>query len=164
VSTFENAKAALLKAEGGYSNDPNDPGGETNFGVSKRSYPQLDIKNLTFEEACINVYTPDYWNRYGISAINPQTIATKLFLALINMNPMDAIKCLQRALNTVSLNESFLVDGRLGSNTIKGINACQQAWLLDRFRIELAAYYLLVVKANEKELKFLEGWIGRALT
>ncbi len=37
--------------EGGYTNDPRDPGGETNWGISKRAYPNLDIKNLAMEEA-----------------------------------------------------------------------------------------------------------------
>lgn len=163
MSTFDNAKAALLDAEGGYSDDPDDPGGETHWGVSKRSYPNLDIKNLTFEDACNKVYIPDFWNQYGISAINPQQVANKLFLAIINMNPQDAIKCLQRSLNAISTNESFLVDGRLGGQTVKGINACQQMWLIDRFRIELSKYYISVVDANQKELKYLKGWMRRAL-
>ena len=49
--TFETAIAFVLNEEGGYSNDPRDPGGETNFGISKRAHPQVDIKNLTLEEA-----------------------------------------------------------------------------------------------------------------
>lgn len=163
MSTFDGVKSALLAAEGDYSNDPDDPGGETHWGVSKRSYPNLDIRNLTFEDACTKVYFPDFWKIYGLSEINPQKVANNLFLALINMNPPDAIKCLQRALNAISTNGSFLVDGRLGPQTVRGINNCQQMWLIDRFRIELSLYYLSVVNAHPKELKFLKGWIGRAL-
>lgn len=48
--------------EGGYVNDPNDPGMETNYGISKRSYPDLDILNLTKEQA-IAIYYEDYWLR-----------------------------------------------------------------------------------------------------
>lgn len=44
----------------GYVNDPNDPGGETKYGISKKAYPQLDIKNLTLEDA-LALYYRDYW-------------------------------------------------------------------------------------------------------
>jgi lysozyme family protein len=49
---------------GGYTNDPDDPGGETKYGVSKRSYPDLDIYNLTLE-AAEAIYFEDYWLSYG---------------------------------------------------------------------------------------------------
>lgn len=49
------------KIEGGYTNDPDDPGGETKWGISKRAYPDLDIANLTLEDA-IEIYRKDYWN------------------------------------------------------------------------------------------------------
>lgn len=45
---------------GGYTNDPRDPGGETKFGISKRAHPELDIKNLTPEQA-LRVYLDEYW-------------------------------------------------------------------------------------------------------
>lgn len=50
----------VFKWEGGYVNDPNDPGGETNWGISKRSYPFVDIKNLTKQQAQ-ELYKKDYW-------------------------------------------------------------------------------------------------------
>jgi len=50
----------VLKREGGYVDDPTDRGGETKYGISKRSYPQLDIKNLTLEQA-LEIYRKDYW-------------------------------------------------------------------------------------------------------
>ena len=46
---FEAAVDRVLGHEGGYVNHPNDPGGETNWGISKRSYPNVDIKALTRE-------------------------------------------------------------------------------------------------------------------
>lgn len=47
-----------------YTNDPNDPGGETKYGISKRAHPELDIKNLTAEDA-MNVYLDSYWYPSG---------------------------------------------------------------------------------------------------
>jgi lysozyme family protein len=61
---FIKAMKFVLKWEGGYTNDPNDPGGETKYGISKRSYPDLDIKNLTIEEAT-DIYYQNYWLKAG---------------------------------------------------------------------------------------------------
>ena len=58
--SFDKAVEFVLQHEGGYSNDPNDPGGETHWGISKRSYPSLDIKNLTKTQA-VEIYRKDYW-------------------------------------------------------------------------------------------------------
>ena len=61
---FEKAMNFIFKWEGGYVNDGNDPGGETNYGISKRAYPNLDIKNLTKDEAK-QIYYRDYWEKSG---------------------------------------------------------------------------------------------------
>jgi len=58
--SFDEAFTRLLGHEGGYVNDPSDPGGETKWGISKRSYPQLDIKNLTRDQAAV-IYYKDFW-------------------------------------------------------------------------------------------------------
>lgn len=58
------AIAFVLKWEGGYVKDPHDPGGETNMGISKRSYPDLDIARLTRAEA-VAIYQSDYWQASG---------------------------------------------------------------------------------------------------
>lgn len=59
---FAASVALVLKSEGGYGNNPHDPGGETNFGISKRAYPNVDIKHLTVAGA-ETIYRVDYWNR-----------------------------------------------------------------------------------------------------
>jgi lysozyme family protein len=59
---FQLAIEFVLPQEGGYSNDAADPGGETNFGISKRKYPNLDIKKLTDLDA-VAIYRRDYWDR-----------------------------------------------------------------------------------------------------
>lgn len=56
-------RSGKLKADGGYTNDPRDPGGETKWGISKRANPDLDIKNLTLGEA-IERYKRNYWDAY----------------------------------------------------------------------------------------------------
>lgn len=58
-----------LKQDGGYTNDPDDPGGETKWGISKRSHQNLDIKNLTLEDA-LEIYRQEYWLIYSVK--NPR--------------------------------------------------------------------------------------------
>lgn len=63
-NNFNKAVEFVLKWEGGYSNNPHDPGGETKFGISKRAYPHLEISKITKEQA-IAIYQKDYWQRCG---------------------------------------------------------------------------------------------------
>lgn len=74
---FDSVVQDILDAEGGYINDPNDPGGETNFGLSKRANPDLDIKNLTREQA-IARYKERYWTPYDLDT-QPDAWAHFLF-------------------------------------------------------------------------------------
>ncbi len=60
--TFEQAVKIILEKEGGYVNHPKDPGGETKFGITKKFYPNVDIKNLTIEKAA-EIYRKEYWGK-----------------------------------------------------------------------------------------------------
>lgn len=65
---FEKAVEYVLKKEGGWIDDPKDPGGETNFGISKAAYPNVDIKNLTIDQAKI-IYRSDYWDECNLETM-----------------------------------------------------------------------------------------------
>jgi lysozyme family protein len=67
-SNFPRAFEIVIGAEGGYVNDPNDPGGETKYGISKRVYPNEDIPNLTLDHAK-DLYHRDYWLPAGCDAL-----------------------------------------------------------------------------------------------
>lgn len=71
---FALAVGFVLKHEGGYSNDPSDPGGETNFGISKRYHPNVDIKNLDARGAA-EIYLNEYWLPEGDTLPFPLDIA-----------------------------------------------------------------------------------------
>jgi len=71
-----------LEHEGGYSNDPRDAGGETRYGISKRAYPKLDIKNLTKREA-IEIYRKDYWDAMKCDSL-PEQIRLMVFDCAVN--------------------------------------------------------------------------------
>ena len=69
MAHFENAIDFVLEHEGGYVNHPSDPGGETNFGICKRSYPKIDIKKLT-RGAAVEIYRKDYWEKSGADKLD----------------------------------------------------------------------------------------------
>ena len=68
MSNFDAAFGIVVGVEGGYVNDPQDPGGETKYGISKRRYPSEDIANLTLERAKF-LYQRDYWNPHHCDAL-----------------------------------------------------------------------------------------------
>lgn len=91
---FDDAFTRLLGHEGGYSNNPKDPGGETNWGISKRSYPDVDIKNLTIDQAKA-IYLRDFWNPIGNA--HP-AIKFQAFDFAVNSGIGTAIRKLQAAI------------------------------------------------------------------
>ena len=135
-------------------------GGETNFGISKRSYPNVDIKNLTREQA-IEIYCRDWWDRYGYGEIEDLNVATKIFDLSVNMGPSPAHKLLQRAVNWVS--EANLVeDGVLGSLTLKATNQADPQKVVEALRFMAARRYYELAKARPANRGFLLGWLNRA--
>ena len=89
----------IIQIEGGYSNDPDDLGRETKYGISKRSYPDVDIKNLTVEGA-IEIYTRDYWDKNNLSSIHDQITANIIFRFIVDAGAPRGIRLLQNAINT----------------------------------------------------------------
>lgn len=92
---FQQAFTHLISSEGGYSNDPRDPGGETKFGISKRSYPLLDIKNLTLQEAQ-EIYKKDFWESLG--SMHP-SLRFLVFDFAVNSGMQTAVRKLQQSLD-----------------------------------------------------------------
>lgn len=125
---FQKAVALILKHEGGYVNDPRDPGGETNFGISKRAYPNEDIKALTPQRAAL-LYHRDYWLAIKGDEL-PYPIALITFDMAVNAGVGTAIKLLQRALKVE-------VDGKLGPQTLAAAKTAgpEIATRLSRHRI-----------------------------
>lgn len=157
---FRQAVEVVLKHEGGYVNNPNDPGGETKYGISKRSYPHLDIKNLTKEQAT-QIYYDDWWQKYRYGEIKDLAVATKVFDLSVNMGPSAAHRILQRAVNFVSAAE-LKVDGILGPLTLAAVNAADPEKVLQMMRYKAAEYYHALAKRSAESRVFLLGWLNRA--
>jgi lysozyme family protein len=158
MATFDKAIGTVLAHEGGYTFDPNDPGGETKYGISHRAYPNLDIKSLTLDQAKA-IYKRDYWT---YSRIQDQDVATKVFDLAVNLGPAAAHRLLQTALN--ARGETVAVDGVFGPETLAAANRGDPAQLLQELRAQAAAYYAQTVLANPPEQKFLLGWMRRAVS
>ena len=157
---FLRAVEVVLEHEGGYVNDPHDPGGETKYGISKLSYPHLDIANLTREQA-IEIYRRDWWDTYGYWRFASPDIAIKVFDLSVNVGPRRAHVMLQRALHAVGRRD-VVVDGIIGPQTISAANAAPPDALLAALRAEAAAYYRQLIERNPTLKKYERGWMRRA--
>lgn len=93
--TFDIAFDRLIGNEGGYVNDSKDPGGETNWGISKRAYPNLNIHMLTRAMAKTIYYT-DFWQRIHADDL-PGAVAFQVFDFAVNSGIETAVRYLQRA-------------------------------------------------------------------
>lgn len=181
MANFTPIKDQIIPIEGGYVWNKNDPGGETKYGISKRSYPHLDIKNLTLDEAN-DIYKRDFWNVMKLDKVIDQTIAEKVFWFGVHSGPTTSIKCLQRSISKI-LNSSLQIDGILGNQTLSMLNnmiiddpgrapymysgtpiqTIKHLWLLDSLKLEQIAYYANIVNTKPSTREFLLGWINRSL-
>lgn len=94
--TFDATFDRLMGHEGGYVNDPDDPGGETNWGISKRSYPDVDVKNLTRDGAKA-IYKRDLWDSVHADTL-PDGVAFQLFDFAVHSGVETAVRKFQVAL------------------------------------------------------------------
>ncbi len=150
---FLEAIRVVLLDEGGYGNDPNDPGGETNWGIDKRTYPDLDIKNLTRDEA-IEIYYNDWWQKYRLDLL-PNKVRGKIFNVGVNTGMRQAVKFLQRAVN---VND----DGIIGPVTLAAANEADPDIVLQSLRDQQRQFYINLANARPSSRKFLNGWLRRA--
>ena len=157
MSKFDDIIEVVLEHEGGYVNDPKDPGGETNFGIAKRSHPDVDIKNLT-KEGAKEIYKEVYWDKNKVESL-PEELWHIYFDMCVNQGKSRAVKIIQRAVN--GKGGSLTVDGGMGPMTIAAIGKSRVE--LDRVRAYRVKYYAdLVTKKPDLE-RFYFGWFKRAL-
>lgn len=146
---FESSWGRVLKAEGGYVNNPDDPGGETKYGISKRSYPHLDIPNLTPEDAKA-IYKSDYYDATGanvIGKINPG-LAEHIADMGFNAGPRRAVELLYE---TVGLPRQ----GTITDELINRIDSEQD--IIKQYSATRLRYYSSLANAPT----FIKGWTNR---
>ena len=159
---FETAAKYTLEEEGLFSNDPDDKGGKTKFGISQRSFPDVDIDNLT-RDGAKGIYREKFWEDPGFDRIPDDVLAVKTFDTGVNMGPRAAGKLLQRALNDVSPAEEHLeTDGKIGAKSLARMTRVPEDELLDAFVKRIKKRYGDIVENDPTQAKFLRTWIRRA--
>jgi lysozyme family protein len=146
--TFDEAFEILIGHEGGYTNNPADPGGETRFGISKRAYPGEDIRNMTLDRAK-TLYMRDYWGPAGCPNV-PDAVRFDLFDMAVNSGVRAAVKCLQGAAGVAQ-------DGALGPKTLAAIASQDGIRLAARFNGARLAFMASLPTFKD----FGRGWANR---
>lgn len=146
---FDQAFDRLISNEGGYCNVVGDPGGETNWGISKRSYPSVNIKDLTREDAK-EIYRKDFWQRGQMDQYDP-AIAFQVFDAAVNHGIETALRLLQRAAGVAD-------DGHIGPITVAAVKAKS---VTDMLMLYIAHRIKFWTKLTTWD-KFGKGWANRA--
>lgn len=161
MATLEKALPFVLEHEGGFVNDPDDPGGATNFGITMR-VARLhgintveDLKAMSRETAG-EILGADYW-RFDLL---DQRVATKLFDMAVNFGRGAAIRLAQNAMNRMGGN--LVADGFWGPKTEASIAAVDPDIMVQALCDAAAQRYRDIVSARPSSAKFLKGWLARA--
>jgi lysozyme family protein len=155
--TFDEIIPRLLRREGGYVNDPNDAGGETKFGISKRQYPSLDIRNLSIGKAR-EIYLRDYWEKFAIEKL-PAPIREIFFDMCVLQGIGAASLILQRAINHGRSGGRIAEDGIVGTVTRREAEGLDLA-VLRAYRVKFLNDLVL---SKPSYRKFWRGWMNRAV-
>jgi lysozyme family protein len=170
----------IIAREGGYVNDPDDPGGATNFGVTIGTMSRLgmdldgdgrvtpaDVKRLTRAQAR-QIFVKHYFERPRIAEL-PEVIQASVFDMYVNAGG-NAVKILQRLLN--DMGQDISVDGAIGPQTIEAAQIAYNAaphHLADAYGIARRNYYYALADRRSASRKYARrrdggkgGWIKRA--
>lgn len=174
MATATYAFRHILKAEGGWSNDPDDLGGKTNMGVTWETYQaraeavlgctpnEEHFRNLSQEEV-MQFFMADYWAPIQGKQIDNEAVAMTLADHAFNAGPGNAVKLAQRTLNR-HFNAELAEDGVMGPNTMRAINEggpFDHRMLFIALQYERCEYYNGIVAARSANKKFLHGWLNR---
>ena len=175
---FDRFATGTFNIEGGYSNDPNDTGGETNHGITKgtldayhkkygglgESGRSVSVKDLTQDQAQI-IYKKEYYDDRRIGEIGDEKTAAHVFDLGVNHSPGAGGKMIQKAVNAVIPDAKLEVDGVVGDKTISAINKAtpeQLKAINNAIANEREAYYRFLVERDPRQARFLNGWLKRA--
>tara|TARA_R110000751_G_scaffold16065_1_gene51344 strand:- start:1459 stop:1935 length:477 start_codon:yes stop_codon:yes gene_type:complete len=153
---FNDAIKIILKHEGGYVNDKDDPGGETMMGISKKAYPNLIIKDLSKNDVS-DIYYNDYWLKAKCPQI-PEELRMIYFDMVVNMGKSRAVRILQESITAKGIKTD--VDGGIGPQTIS--NSLKSGLEPERLRSYRVKYYADLVHRKPTLGKYWYGWYRRA--
>jgi lysozyme family protein len=148
MSNFDRAVDVVLFEEGGYVDDPDDPGGETIYGITRRDHPALWANGRPSIDQAKSVYREQYWNQVKGDDL-PWPLCLFVFDSAVNQGVSAAIRMMQRALDTAQ-------DGILGPATLRLAKASRE-WHAARFMAYRAMRYF----GTRNFDKFGEDWLIR---
>jgi len=174
MADFKTAIKVTLKSEGGYVNDPDDPGGETYKGIARQrnskwpGWINIDLhknkngfpKNLENDKDLQNkvhaLYEANYWDKILGDKIKDQDIAESIFDFAVNAGPRTSTKLAQIAVGAIP-------DGVIGPNTLKKINNDDKRAFLASFAIAKISRYVSICEKRHQSRKYFFGWVRRTL-
>ena len=155
-NNFDRSLKLVLKSEGGYVNNPKDPGGETMMGVTKTAwstYLKRPIEAGEMAKLTVADITPFYkalyWDKSKCPDL-PTGIDYMAFDASVNMGVGQSIRLLQKSLGCVP-------DGVIGPNTMKLINETDVSNMIDKYSAQKELFYRSLALFSE----FGKGWLAR---
>lgn len=191
MGNFDEAFEKTAAIEGGYVFDPDDAGGETYKGISRRFNPSWkgwdridEIKRAnsrkkkfdkvfeqdeSLQEEVLLFYKEAYWDKFWGDEIPVQEIAEELFDTGVNMGVRRAVGFLQEGLNLLNRNQrnytDIVEDGLFGKNTLKVLMAYLKiddlSYLLKVMNILQGMHYIEYMRKSPKQEKYARGWLKR---
>ncbi len=167
MASFDIALPITLKWEGGYVDNPNDPGGETNLGITMATFQQCSHELLGIDPTSDNlkaqtpaqagiIYKANYWNKVQGDAYTLQELANIVFDFYVNAGS-NASKLLQTILQGKGAN--ITADGAIGPATMQALNSFSQVDVYNAYKQGRIQYYQGL---SVKYPMFLNGWMTRA--
>lgn len=174
MADFKTAIETTLKAEGGYVNDPDDPGGETYKGIARKrnakwsGWVNIDLlknkngvpKNLEddidLQSKVYALYEANYWDKIRGDEIKDQDIAESVFDFAVNAGPRTSAKLAQIVVGAVA-------DGVIGPKTLEKINADDKRAFISTFAIAKISRYVSICEKRKESRKYFFGWVRRTL-
>lgn len=180
TARFRRAFDRLDQLEGGWANNPNDRGGETYRGVSRKWFPawpgwaRVDAAkarpnfpaNLAADPALAELvrdfYLDEWWSRLRANQLTDERVALSLFFFAVNAGREPAVAALQVALN--GLGRPVSADGRIGPATLAAANAVAGDRLLAAFEAQARRHYRTLAAKDPSQAAHLNGWFSRLFT
>lgn len=171
MANFDAFLTTLLGFEGGFVNDPADPGGATNKGITMKTFsrcaktllgiePSLgNLKALTNEQAG-KIYKALYWDTVRGDEIASQELANIVFDFHVNAGA-NATRLLQNVMNAAGASPNVAVDGVIGPVTMQALARLDQQDVYRRYKQGRIDYYRHLAASRPALAKFLKGWLNR---
>jgi len=181
MADFAPAFQKTLRHEGGYVHDPNDRGGETFCGISRKHHPNwegwpfidahffgqgeaADLRRFPMLMGQVEkFYRLNFWNRLRLDEVARQDIADELFDSAVNVGSGRAARWAQHACNLIG-RLPLVEDGIMGPRTVEALNRTAAEFadaLLTALRGQQFSHYHQLVLTDATQLRFFRGWLRR---